>query len=350
MTVSRVINGGRNVASVTATRVKHAMEDLDYAPQAVRPGPKTKKRQGVHTGAIAFISFNRNPRDLYEMAAWPALMYGIQQALNERGLEMVMSHSPEGTVVPPLLERNQVDGVLLFGDGKLKGRLLRKLTTIPAVWCFRSTTDRRYRFPHVFYDNSQIGAMAANYLIEKGHRQLAFISPWPEGLPFAQRREQFIRYAAEKGIQKTILEPQQTLPGETVPVLQELTRKLIRSTPRPTGLFCPSDGLMATVFHELRVHGIEPGHDIDLIGCNNDVRILEHMHPRPASIDIQVSKVGRSAVDRLIWQMAHPNEERNDQMLIQPVIVPCEKAAGKDNPLENEKPALRNELARGTEL
>lgn len=48
-TVSRVMNGERKVAPATARKVKKAMKTLGYTPKEVRPGPKTRKRQGIHT-------------------------------------------------------------------------------------------------------------------------------------------------------------------------------------------------------------------------------------------------------------------------------------------------------------
>lgn len=50
---------------------------------------------------------------------------------------------------------------------------------------------------------------------------------------------------------------------------------------------------------------------------------LQILHPRPATVDIHASEVGRRAVEQLLWRLDHPKEPRAAIMLT-PELVPHE--------------------------
>ena len=106
---------------------------------------------------------------------------------------------------------------------------------------------------------------------------------------------------------------------------QPLIDRLVALKPRPTGVFCVSDDLMLAVFNGLHQRGIEPGRDIELIGCNNDAVRLEQMHPRPATIDLKLDQVGREAVEQLLWKMSHPENQDITGIFIAPELIQSER-------------------------
>ena len=85
---------------------------------------------------------------------------------------------------------SEFDGILVkhnfrHGDERLRriGELAEK---VPMVWFGVNGFNRR--FPNVVLDNHAAGALAAEELIRRGHRVIAFISTDPDHGMFAQRR------------------------------------------------------------------------------------------------------------------------------------------------------------------
>jgi LacI family transcriptional regulator len=330
-TVSRILNDARNVAPATAKNVEDAIKELGYVPRAVRPGPKPKNRKGVNTGTIAFISVGPfSPMDMYRMPAFPALLGGIQRGIEKHGLELVLAHLPEGKVVPPVLARRRADGVLLFGADTLSDQLKQALHRVPAVWCFlRDSVAPGSDFDHVLYDNSQVGKIAADYLMKRGHKNLMFASSRSNHQALAQRRNQFVETARGQGANVLVVEGAASAAVELPPVqLDEIAQKVVQelrsSADKPTAVFVGSDDLMVRVFNRLRQQGYESGKDVDLIGCNNDKQYMDQMHPRPATINIKLDMVGERAIEQLLWRMSHPSDVAQAQLLIKPEIVPAE--------------------------
>lgn len=329
-TVSRILNRERNVSLDTARSVEEAIQKLDYVARAVRPGPKPKNRMGVHTGTITFLSVSDfSPEKMYSMAAFPSLLGGIQKGCARHGINLVLAHSPGGRSVPPVLVRKQADGVLLVGDAAVSASLKQTLKRLPVVWCFRSRTDSAGMFDHVFYDNSKIGQMAADYLIARGRRRIAFACLSPDHPAAVERRNGFLEAAAAKKVRASAVEAVKEVENENpARTVGRLLDRIAGLSPRPDGIFFFGDDLMLAAFNGLRNRGIEPQRDVDLIGCNNDKQFMNQMHPRPATIDIKLDLLGERAVEQLLWRMAHPEDDSRMEILIKPALV-----HGEDVPL-----------------
>ncbi|VGO15338.1 Ribose operon repressor [Pontiella desulfatans] len=335
-TVSRILNDERNVTPETTKLVEVAIKELGYVPKAVRPGPKPKNRKGITTGTIAFISVGSfSPVDMYRMPAFPSLLGGIQRGIERHGMELVLAHLPEGKAVPPVLARRRADGVLLFGFETLSTQLKRALNRVPAVWCFlRDSVAPSTDFDHVLYDNSHVGRMAADYLLGRKHRNLMFVGSRPNHQAFAERRDQFVALVAAGGGTAKVVEgiaknDDALTPSRLEEIAQRAVAGLGDGAARTTGIFVSSDDLMVRVYNQLKQHGVEPGKDVDLIGCNNDKQYMDQMHPRPATVDIKLDLVGERAVEQLLWRMSHPGDIAQAQLLIKPEVLPAGKPAGK---------------------
>ncbi len=325
-TVSRIINGERNVAPATAALVEDAIRQAGYVRKAVRPGRKPQQRQGVRTGMIDFLSLgSHSPAEMFSLPAFSSLLDGIMREVESHGMDLVLSHCPHGKIIPPVLARRRADGVLVFGNPSLFPVIKKVLGRVPAVWCFRSEDPGELETSHVLYDNGPVGKMAADYLIKKGHRKLAFLNATPDHLAFLGRRDSFLSTVAACGLDAAVIESKAKPPYDDVGLrAQPLLNELLQLNPRPTGVFCVSDDLMLAVYNGLLQRGIQPGKDMELIGCNNDAVRMEQMHPRPATIDLKLSQVGRQAADRLIWEMSHPDERDLSKIYIQPELIAAE--------------------------
>jgi LacI family transcriptional regulator len=280
------------------------MDKIGYVPRALRPGPKRKERRGVRTGNIMLLSVHpMAPSDMFRMPAFPTLLGGVQEAMDEKGLNLLLAHCPNGKVIPPALAGGKVDGVLVVGRcPALSPGLVKALDRLPVVWMFREHNDPDRRYDHVLYDNLEVGQIAARYLHERGHHRVGFVSTDPTHEAYCQRRDTFSRVGAELGLVVDVYESATPLQGSgQVPFVEQMAESMAAESEQPTALFCAADDRMLTVFHVLRQRYGDNLAGLELIGCNNESLFLDQMHPRPATIDIHLDLVGREATD-LLWQ------------------------------------------------
>jgi DNA-binding LacI/PurR family transcriptional regulator len=232
--------------------------------------------------------------------------------------------------VPPVLERQRVDGVIL--KGALQGRWLDEITPelsthlrgVPSVW-FLGRPDGGWG-DTVQSNDLQVGRLAAEYLVGRGHRTLAFLNPKPNQVTFLRRQAGFVAYGEAAGatVQKFLGEAEGwNLPLRSVKevdAVQGLVDALIASSPRPTAVFVPGDSVAAMVYRALYVRGLTVGRDLSVISCNNETPLLAGLYPQLTTIDIHAEAIGRRTVDQLAWRMAHRAAPATD-LTVEPTVV-----------------------------
>ncbi len=327
-TVSRVINGGSGVAPETVRAVREVIEESGYKPlRGGRGRPAGSGGNGVGrrkgTGTIALVIVD----DYYLRHPVLALtkIRGVQRAANEARLNLLVAEVGKDDPLPPLLAEGKVDGVLLWGN-RVPERL-RDSTCGPIVWLSSHAGDPG---DGVLPGNEFIGRMAADYLLERGHRELAYLSL--SGVhPGYEARGQAFAYSAHMGgaqVQMVIEESPPEIERTSAsgrPLgarVFKLVERLLALSPRPTGLFVADDQVTVVVYMHLIDAGIRPQKDLTIISCNNEEPYLAGLRPRPATIDLAPEVTGRRAIEQLIWRMRHPHEQRRVQVMVEPILVP----------------------------
>ena len=102
--------------------------------------------------------------------------------------------------------------------------------------------------------------------------------------------------------------------------VESLVERLLEITPRPTGLFVPSDSTTARVYASLTQKGIMPGKDIEIVSAGYERPFLAGLYPCPTVVDTRNEHSGVRAAKQLLWRMA--NEDGGEQVLvkIKPVL------------------------------
>jgi DNA-binding LacI/PurR family transcriptional regulator len=164
--------------------------------------------------------------------------------------------------------------------------------------------------------DAEAGAMAARYLVERGHRRLAFLDPRLRHAAFRAREAAF-RYAAEDGsarvlvLRSQIAEARARQPLGAIEDLAEVGALVdrwqkLKDKERPTAIFVPADNIAALVYRALGERGLRIPRDVSLVSCNREAPLLMGLHPPLSTIDVHAEEIGRRAVDLLIWRFAHP--------------------------------------------
>lgn len=321
-TVSRTLNNDSSVAPATAKLVRDAAKAVGYVPRAVRPGPKPAQRKGVNTGVIAFLGIGPyDPAEMYSMPIMPALLGGIQRGAARHGMELALGHMPDEKSIPPVLARRRADGILIFCEEPPAFSLRDVLHDIPAVFCLRGAFDPANDFDHVQYDNARTGPMALEYLLDRNCQRIIFASSNLLHPAYSARRDGFVQAAESLGISPELMEANDDLDAAVRMRLADALVEKLMGLSEKTGVFCASDDVMLSVLNKLGQGGIEPGKDIELIGCNNDPVLMAQMHPRPATIDIKLDAVGERAMDQLFWRMSHRDDKDRVELLVKPELI-----------------------------
>jgi DNA-binding LacI/PurR family transcriptional regulator len=283
-------------------------------------------------GNIGLICFGMEDT-LIQIPIVSRALQGIETALSEEGLNLMFANVPKGDRVPPFLTENRVEGIILKGpnQGRLPSpadsELIRYLYRFPHIWMMGRLPGAKG--DHCNFDTTIASRLAVTQFRDKGHSRVGFFNPKPGQSQFERLKFAFHSACYQNGMQYSLLEvnaPEQL--GWPLPAITQEDRVEallgewlnLPADTRPTGLLVPSDRTAVQLYRALEKRGLRVGTDISVISCNNEKSMTGSLDPGLTSIDVRAEAIGRRTVDQLLWRIAHPNEEHDIQVLIEPTL------------------------------
>jgi LacI family transcriptional regulator len=323
-TVSRVINARPNVAADTVASVRRVMGQLriDVAPRRA-----AARRAGNVTRAanIAFLVFGTSGS--HPAPAFEKLLRGVSAASSQRDLSLIFSFVSDPCELPPSICGRRVDGILLHGE-RPSATVQARLESLPTVWLM-ANRQRPLWGDQVMPDNTAIGEVAAKYLLQRGHKHVAYLSSGWGSWSFEIRSLAFCMTMQDAGGKVDLLEAGEARGADLwssdglTNAGEMLVERLTQLHPRPTALFVSEDKLLPVVDAALTRRGIHcgPGAELDLISCNNERPHFHGLHAAPPTIDIRTESIGRRGVEHLMWRLRNLDVPERIRSMVEPVLV-----------------------------
>jgi len=259
-TVSRVINdSGKYYSKETYRKIKKAVEELNYHPDAIARGLKIKR-----TNNIAFLQ-------PWNSEFFAEIFTGIQAAANKKGYTVAIFSSnydenQEERNIKAILS-NRHDGVII-PVAVIKKSSIEKLVlqNIPLVMIEKFFSDEE--IPAVSIKNLEISRKAVNYLADLGHKKIGFMG---EPLEVGKVDSRFRGYKTALNERSIKFNPEfvfidERLKGEDFSRSFEYIIENIEKIKKCTALFITSDKISITAIKAFKQHGLEVPRDISIIG------------------------------------------------------------------------------------
>ena len=322
-TAALALKGGPGVAAETVALVQRVARQLKYRPgRAGRPrrlpdDPRSLRR----TNRLALVSW-RMPEAWLNTPVYMAVIRGVEEGAYAHGKALVLRHIPPESALEGQSPTPSVDGLILFG--RPAGNEQSQFRQLPCVRIMGADVGRSGPWDHITYDDEQVGVIAADYLIKRGHSHVAFIGNRPaEG----SRGASFLQRSKDRGVEASLLSTPRPLLVVSGPVqtangaaFAELVETWLALELRPTGLFVHADAIAQALQPALIARGMRPGREVELISCNNEQILLSGLVPRPATVDIHAEAIGRRAVEQLLARIENPGLPRLT-MAMEPELI-----------------------------
>lgn len=291
-TVARVLNAdpALRVRPATRQRVLHAAEELDYRPNRVASGLRTRR-----TGTIALVL--PDPQNL----AWSETLRGVERAAAERGYVVVVAdaHGPtlDGEQLTRFVLEGRMDG-LLVAFATIVDELVAQIASrgLPLVPINSSSTIVR---GSVTMDDELASGLAVDHLVELGHRRIGFLAGRAD-TDVGRRREQGYRQAmARHGL---AVDRSWVVPGdytERQAALAADTRLGALAGERPSAIVAVNLPSALGVRLAARRRGLRIPDDLSLLTFD-DHPILEHTDPPLTAIRLPMAEMGVLGAHMLI--------------------------------------------------
>lgn len=308
-TVSRVINNRDAVGPKTRQKVLDAIDQLGYKPNLVAQGLRVKKGNliGLVVPNTLTHSFN-------------FLTYRIMEYARQQGYSVIFADTQndpnnEEAFFDDLLRRH-VNGIIfsrVSDESRIMPKLLQK--NIPFVIIDRAL--EKEGVPTVVLNNALAGRLAAQHLVELGHRKIACVTgPLKIGL-CRERLKGFQDVLHEHGI---YLEKDWVFEGQFVfrsgiEAVEELCQRGCDFS----AIWALNDVMTFGVLKELLRRGIRIPEDVSVMGMD-DMDFGEMLTPTLTSIHYPFDEMAKKAVELIIKQ-SQGEEIENDMIVLTPSLV-----------------------------
>ncbi|EGQ9890948.1 substrate-binding domain-containing protein [Vibrio cholerae] len=296
-TVSHVINKSRFVSDEIAERVNNAAQQLNYAPSALARSLKMNRTQTI--GML--VTTSTNP-------FFGEVVKGVERSCYHKGYNLILCNT-EGdnqrmkASINTLLQK-RVDGLLLMCS-TLEGERLDVFDRYPDIPVVVMDWGPILFASDKIQDNSlQGGYMAAKHLIECGHKEIGCITGPLIRHQAQMRYEGYKRALAEAGIAINpdwIVESDFECEGG-----YQAFEKLYERGKLPSALFVCNDMMAMGVIQAASQRGLRVPDDLSLIGYD-DVHIAKFMTPALTTIHQPKYRLGKAAVDTLLYRLENPD-------------------------------------------
>ncbi len=275
-----------------------------------------EKKALTQTKNFALIIPEIDRGDLY-----PLLIKGFEEVATENHFQVMVCNTnmdvhKQGNFILQMIDQN-IAGVAMVTTGfaPTPPSHVRQLqhNHIPVVLCHRNVPETTA--PCLSLPREQVGRIAAQAFIERGHRQIAFIST----------RKYSLVEAYERGLREVLGQHGLTLSEShlfygtiptdpnRVPLAREALIRMLSLPDRPTAIFCSDDMEAEMVFLLLNDLKVKVPEEMSLMGFGPNYR-FSPLRSKLTSVTVNEYELGKQAA-RLLFDMRsgqEPLEQEKD--------------------------------------
>lgn len=301
-TVSRVVNGNKNVKENTRKKVLEVIDRLDYRPNAVARGLASKRTTTV--GVVIPDITN---------TYFAALAKGIDDIAEMYKYNIVLANSDEDdekeVAVVNTLFSKQVDGIIFMGyhlTEKIRSEFSRSRTPVVLA----GTVDVEHQLPSVNIDYKNATADAVRHLLKR-NKKIAFVSG-----PLVDDINGKIRLVGYKEALKAAgVNYSEGLVFESKYRYDDgyaLAERLFSS--KATAAIVTGDELAAGLLNGLADHGVSVPEDFEII-TSDDSQIARFTRPSLTTIAQPLYDLGAISM-RMLTKIMHKEELEEREVLL----------------------------------
>ncbi len=320
-TVSRVLNGATNISPGNLESVQRAITKLGYKKHLPVPKPLMARKLGVddRTGNIGMI-FAGAGLGWTNHPLFSAYTVGVEQACQQNGFHALIELSSDDSVLPRCVVEKKVDGLLVKSTQGVPIFVRELPGDLPVV--FIGMNDPAVEVPQIAPDSLGAGRQVADYLWQRGHRRIAFVSTEAMHPQFITRQQGVEGYLREKQAFDPSLvimrvppkgRDSQLPPEMKPPDLSGEVDRLFSGKREtwPTAVVTANDWMARGLYPALARRGLRIPDDVSVVGFDNMEPLCSMLTPSLTSYDVSFALQSKAAAFDLFGIIEQPERCQN---------------------------------------
>ena len=302
-TVSRALSDSPLISEETKGRIQRLAQEMGYSPNALARGLVTRQTYSVGvvvtTIADPFVA---------------EIVQGIEATAHDYGYTVILCNSesaPEREIASvEMLRSKRVDGVIVTASrvGALYLEYLEQIGGPIVLINNHNEESGRYTFS-VSVDNRHGGRLAAEHLVQLGHRRIAYVAGPANHSSDLDRLAGYRQALVEGGIQPDLA---LVVPGNGRPDGGEKALQAILALdPRPTAVFCYNDMTAIGLIHAAQQAGLSIPQDMAVVGFD-DILFASYLYPPLTTVAQPKVEMGQHAMHMMLSLITAKEESEED--------------------------------------
>ncbi|TRZ37031.1 LacI family transcriptional regulator [Niallia circulans] len=283
-TVSRYLNGG-SVGEATKKKIEKAIQDTGYTPNPFAQSLKAKKTNIIGTIVPRLDSY-----------ASSQTLIGIDEQLKEWNYQMLISNTSQD------LDR-EIESIYSLAKQKMAGIILlatvitdRHLKAFSEINIPVLLIGQEHEEIHsVIHDDYHAGLAIGQYVLEKGHRKIAFLGVTEQDIAVGIKRKTGFRKALEArgDIDVSYFETE-----FNIPAAQAAAMKIMESR-KHSIIVCATDNIAIGVLKAAYKQGLSIPRDVSVTGFGG-YDVTEAIHPGITTAKFHYKEAGKKAAVNMV--------------------------------------------------
>lgn len=312
--VSYAISGKRPISDETRKRVEAAIKELGYTPNMAARTLSSAGRSSKLIGVVV-PQTEGGGRLMFQNQFYAEILGSIELCARQAGYHVLISATDANDSYLTLAAERNLDGIIVIGMYPDEFYQQMKRSRIPIVLIDSYCNDHYYH--NVRIDDAYGSYLATKYVLERGHRDIAF----------------FCGRIKDNGVMKKRLAGYRDALGEYSVEFRdglvfegnidykdgiESANRLMDTQVNATAVVAAADILAIGAAKAFYERGVRVPDGISLMGFD-DLEISQYLTPGLTTVRQQISLKGEKAVELLIRSINEP--ELTKQELILPVSL-----------------------------
>jgi LacI family transcriptional regulator len=320
-TVSFVLNQKPGIPHETRIKVLNAANALGYQLKNVDADEKRDLSSQIRVVGAFVKSQLDDPTHPASNVFYSHVLAGIEENCRLHNLLLMLSavrvdFNSFPLEIPRLLQSCAIDAILLVGvcvNEILDVELRQAALPIILVDAYSYI----HEYDSVTVKNYEAGYRATNYLIQQGHRQIAFVGSSENSHPsFVDRRRGYLQALQDKEITEHYIgyysynNPQAVL---------ETLHRMKQESPQISAVMACNDKVAIELMQAAKELGIAVPGEISIVGFDN-IALADKIATPLTTMDIDKISMGRLAVETILFRSRFP-ETAVTQVSLFPTLI-----------------------------
>lgn len=296
-TVSKALNDSYAIPDHTKAVIRETADRLGY-----RPNARAKNFARQASGTVLFIT------DLYQNIAFEnphmfEIISGITTYLDRKDYALTLkplSRQEAPLYIRDIIQQRQADALMIHAY-ILSTELAAILSRTDFPYLVIGKPSFRCNICWIDVNHEQAGQLAANYLLDKGYRRMAFITGNEEDSLSQSRLTGINQVMSEEELAIEVVRNQSVYSLD-----DQVLDRLLTRPPRPEVLLCSNNHLALHCLQQIRRLGLKIPEDIGLLTFDN-YPFSMLTDPAITAVEVDMHEMGVNAARFVLQRIHKPN-------------------------------------------